>query len=130
MPKLKVLESYALCGVSTRPGKDGQYQLKKLEGDAFNKPIDVKKITDRLTDLTNILYNFDKESQWFEIIGDMCMGETVSFQIDHFDRCFIPKIMDRLDVEEGVYRFFVIVNGKRTEYQWIVAVSLGKAYLG
>lgn len=130
MPKLVLMDKVRLFGVSKNPGKNGLYRLKRLVGNAFNKVIDSSEIKDRLTALTNVLYDFEERCRWFEITGDMCDGNVFRIEIEHNKYVFIPRIIDQIDLGEGFYRFYILVNGECTEYQWVTAVSIWKAYLG
>ena len=128
MGKLVKKNWYNLFGVSKRPDKDGRYQLVRLPGKAFNQHIVSSEIKNTLTNLTNSLYHFEKGSRWYEITGDMCKDGVVEIGIEHNQYVLIPKIIDRIALGEGSYRFFVVVNEGRTEYQWITAVGIGTAY--
>ena len=94
----------------------------------FHKPIEGCEINDTLTELTKTLYKHE-ESRWYEITGNMCDGGVVQIGIKYNERVFIPLIIDDIDVGEGEYRFFIIVNESRTEYQWVTAILLATGYM-
>jgi len=132
MLKLEKMEVFGLHGLSKKPNKNGQFRLVEFKNDAFNKPIEGKEIVNTLADLTDDLYSLDEGSCWYEITADMCDGTTdlVEIETEDGNTLAIPKITDKVDLDEGQYRFFIIVNEDRTEYQWVVALLYGTTYLG
>jgi hypothetical protein len=135
MPKLVVRETFGLLGVSQKPNKNGLFRLvrfknRAFKNRAFNQPVRGSMIEQTLTDLTKSLYNFEEGSRWFEITGGKHKGETIRIEITDYECLLIPNIINKIIVGEWEYRFFIIVNGERTEYQWITAVLIGRAYTG
>jgi hypothetical protein len=130
MPNLVSMEKFRLCSVSDNHDENGLYSLVRLDNNDFNKVIVDSEIEGTLTDLTQDFYGQDDDCQWYEITGDVCKHGVVGIDLDDDGRCLvISSIIDQIDVGEGFYRFFVIVNGLRTEFRWIAAVSLGTVYM-
>jgi hypothetical protein len=132
MFKLEAMKVFGLYGLSENPGKNGLYQLVEFKDDAFKKGIEGREIDCMISVLTDDLYSLDEGSCWYEITADMCDDTTdlVEIETEDGNTLSIPKITDKVDIDEGQYRFFIIVNGDRTEYQWVVALLYGTTYLG
>jgi len=130
MPKLVANERFGLYGVTKKPNKDGLYRPVKIRKNMFTEPIGHSKIEDALTSMAHHLYGSGNDCRWVEITDKVCVDGMVCIEIDHRELLVTPSIIDFIDAREGTYRCFIIVNGDRTEYQWVVACLLGKIYLG
>jgi hypothetical protein len=138
MPKLVASRMVRLYGVSKKPGKREEYKLMQFDNDAFNNVFDEAEIGDILTDLVNDLYGQEEGNRWFLIAdyGDTDEDEMFRIEIDQDplvdipNFIEIPNITDLIDFGSGVFQFFILVNGRRTEYQWIISEWQGKIYSG
>jgi len=138
MPKLVASRMVRLYGVSKKPGKREEYKPMPFDNDAFNSVFDEAEIEDILTNLLNDLYGHEDGCRWFLVAdyGDTDEDETFRIEIDQ-DHLVdmpnfieIPNITDLIDVGSGVFQFFILVNGRRTEYQWVISAWQGKVYYG
>ena len=130
MNNLVACRMVRLYGVSAKPGRSDEFKLVPFDNDAFNEDIDENDHDDVLTDLANDLYGQEDGCHWFEITEDMCDDGTVCVEIDHHEHFEFRNIMGMVDVDPEGSRFFIIVNGGRTNYDWIVAASQGTVYSG
>ena len=117
-------------GISKNPGKSKKFKLVPFENDVFNEDFDESDLDVILTDLVNDLYGQENGCHWFEIEEDMCDGGTVSVEIDHHERFELRNIMDMIDVDPESSRFFILVSGGRSNYDWVVATSQGTVHSG
>ena len=126
-----------LFGVSKKPDKSGKFKLVPFDNDAFNKEFDAAKIENMLSDLTKALYPFEEGrfggSRWFQVCPpdeyDEDAEEVSCIEFDVYKRLEILDITDLIDVDSGIFQYFILVNGTHTEYQWVVA-SMHIVYSG
>jgi len=131
MPNLVASKMFRLFGVSEHLDEGSQYKLMPLDVDAFNEDIAESDVEDTLKDLAGILYDQDCcGADWHEITDNMRDDGTVSIEIGSNDCLEIQNIIDLIDVDAECSRFFVVVNGTRSDYLWIVAVPQGTVYAG
>ena len=116
-----------LYGVSKKSGKSGEFKLVPFDNDAFNVEIDESDVEETLTDLVKDLYGHEDRCCWFSVYlcddDDLEETKALCFDIDYDDRLEIRNIVDLIDDGElsGCFQYFILVNGKRTKYQWVVA---------
>ena len=89
--------------------------------DAFSQDIDEEGFNEALNELAYAIYG--QGSRWFEITDDL-YDENGKFCIDiDGNDCFeIQDITDMIPIFSKHTRFYILVNGLRTEYQWVIAV--------
>jgi hypothetical protein len=129
-----------LYGVSEKPDKNGDYKLVKFKNKAFNEVMDEAKIEETLTNLVNDLYGHEDGCRWFHacVEDDSEEVEVLCFDLNdggvswlpYSKRLEIQNIMDLIDAGSGVFQYFILVNGKRTEYQWVVSAWQSIVYSG
>ena len=127
MPKLEKNIMVRLYGVSEKMGKKGLYKLVPFKNEPFNKEINESEIKDTLTNLTKALYPSDEvsfgERRWFQVCpeyDDTNENEPFCIEFDVYKRLEIRDITDLIDVDSGIFQYFILVNETHTEYQWVV----------
>ena len=89
--------------------------------DGFNQNIDEDDFDEVFNQLAYAIYG--PGSRWFEITDDLYDGAgKFRIEIDGSDRLEIKDITDEIPVFDEDTRFYILVNGTRTEHQWVIAV--------
>ena len=126
MPKLIKKRKFRLYSVSKKSSRLGvEFDLVPFDTDAINEDFEIDEdgIEGALTVLANDLYGRDAKNCWFpvESNGNSDKPEIFRFAIDRVNRLTIPSIIESIDPGSEDHRYYIIVNGKRTKYDWIVA---------
>jgi len=135
MGNLVACRMVRLYGISKKSGKSDEFKLVPFKNDAFNENIDESELSDTLTDLAKDLYGQDG-CRWFQAYfendEDLQETESFCFEIDYDDRLEIRNLIDLIDSDTGAgygcFRYFILVNGSRSKYDWVVVSSLGTIY--
>ena len=130
MPSLDSRKVYKMYVVSEKQNKRGKFRLVPFDNDVFNKETDESEIADTLFGFADTLYDKDEKTRCLEIIDDMRNAGTVRFKFKDDERVFIPDIIDKIDLGQGSFRFYLVINTTHKEYKWVVGVLLGTAYYG
>ena len=98
-----------------------EYARFSVYHDAFNEYIDEAMFDETLNELAYAIYG--QHSRWFEITDDLYDGAG-KFRIEIGGDVLleIKDITDGIPVFSRDTRFYILVNGSFTEYQWVIAV--------
>ena len=93
------------------------YQVAEITTNGFGKPVN------RLHRHFLIDAIYGQHSRWFEITDDLYDGAgKFRIEIGGDDILEIKDITDGIPVFSRDTRFYILVNGERTEYQWVIVV--------
>jgi len=123
---------FRLYAVSEKE-QDGTHKLEAFDGDitAYNEVLEVEELDKTLPDLASVRLD-GGGCQCFELVHGDVNSENGKIIIDDGDndRIEVRDIYDKIDADPEECRFFILVNGNRTEYEWIIAVPQGTAHSG
>ena len=97
-----------------------EYARFSVYHDVFNECVEEEGLDETLNELAEAIYG--QGSRWFEITDDLYDGAGKFCIETDDDRLEIDDITEEIPVFESDTRFFILVNGTRSEHQWVIAV--------
>lgn len=121
--RLKAYQKYRLYDLSVNQNEDGFYELIPFsdddDDDTCNEGIAAGEIGESLKDLAKAVYGYG--SHWYEITDDLHYDGKIIIEINDDDRLEINDIRRKISTNVEGTCFYILVDGLRSNYQWVGA---------